>query len=73
MFCEFGAGMYSAFFVICMQSGYVDSTYWLLEEQNSFRKQQVSSGELFDSIKHIVDVKHCLLEVHKPLGNIVDP
>jgi hypothetical protein len=36
MFCEFGAGMYSAFFVIGMQSGHVDSTYWLLEEQKSF-------------------------------------
>ena len=54
-----------------MQSGYVDSTYWLLEEQNLFRKQHVSSGELFDSIQHIVDVKHCLLELDKPFKNIV--
>ena len=31
----------------------------------------MSSGELFDSIKHIVDVKNCLLELDKPFKNIV--
>ena len=60
--------MYSACFVICMQSGHVDSTYWLLEEH---KIQHVSSGEHFDSIKHIVDVKKCLLEMDKPFKDIV--
>ena len=58
-----------------MQSGHVHSTYivtdLLLEEQIIFRKQHVSSGACFDSIKHIVDVKNCLLEVDKPFKNIV--
>ena len=28
-------------------------------------------GNFFDSIKHIVDVKSCLLEMDKPFKNIV--
>ena len=45
---------------------------WLLEEQKVFLGNNMSrQGNLCDSIKHIVDVKHCLLEVDKPLKNIV--
>ncbi len=60
--------------VTCMQSGHVDSTYIvtnLLLEEHKSRKQHVSSGEFCDSVKHINGVTTFLLEVDKPLRNIV--